>query len=206
MLSKLYEEGFLNYQALLLKNYKALEMDEIELIVILKILDIYKSTKKIRVTRLVSETKLKKIEIESALDSLMTKKLYSLDLNENENGVYEEKFNLQPLFSKIEDLFKSEEILKVEEGLKGVVTTIEREFNRTITPMEYNVLEDFVKKDGFTIDEINKAIKSAVMQQKVSLSFIERLLIKDRENALGPKAEPIDPEKKKALDKAFNMF
>lgn len=60
MLSRLYEEGFLNYQAFILKYYKTLELTELEAVVLIKMLDLCKSTKKLKSSKLASEMKMKK--------------------------------------------------------------------------------------------------------------------------------------------------
>ncbi len=205
MLLKLYEDGFLNYQALLFKYYQSLEMSEIELVVMNSILDIYKSSKKIRINKIVNATKLARNDVENALNNLMIKKLYAVIFVENENGISEERYSLEPFFNKLEDCFKSEAVLKVEEQLKEVITIFERESNRTISPMEYSIFEDFINKDGFSIEDIKNAIKIAVKQNKISLSFIEKQLLRKKENLLNGE-RPLDDRQKKDLAEAFKLI
>lgn len=203
MLLKLYEDGFLNYHALLMKFYKQLEMTEEELVVMLKVLDLYKINKKVRNSKVAAELGMKKQDVESIINNLMIKKIYAIIIETNENGLTEEKVSLESLFNKIEDCYKSETILKVENDLKELVSSFEREFNRTLTPYEYNIIEEFVTKDGFTIPEIKSALKKAVMQQKITLSFIEQLLLKSRRSMLGDDNNKLDASTKKNLDKAM---
>lgn len=203
MLLKLYEDGFLNYHALLMKFYKQLEMTEEELVVMLKVLDLYKINKKVRNSKVAAELGMKKQDVESIINNLMIKKIYAIIIETNENGLTEEKVFLESLFNKIEDCYKSETILKVENDLKELVSSFEREFNRTLTPYEYNIIEEFVTKDGFTIPEIKSALKKAVMQQKITLSFIEQLLLKSRRSMLGDDNNKLDASTKKNLDKAM---
>lgn len=206
MLLKLYEEGFLDYHALLLKFYKDLELTEVELVVLLKILELYKTTKKIRTAKLVSATNLSKIEVEKILNNLMIKKIYSLGMIENENGVIEEQFSLEPLFKKLEDCFKNQAVLKIEGELKSVIATYEREINRPITSTEYSIIEDFIKKDSFQISELKNAIKEAVKQNKISLSFIEKVLINNRKKLMGDSKSTLDDKTSSDLDKAFQLI
>lgn len=205
MLSRLYEEGFLNYQAFILKYYKTLELTELEAVVLIKMLDLCKSTKKLKSSKLASEMKMKKAEVEQVLNNLMIKKIYTIDFTQNENGVMDEKISFESLFNKLDDCLKTEAVLRVEDELKELISIFEREFNRALTPAEYAVIEDFYKVNGFQIDEIKQALKKAVMQNKISLSFVERMLIQTRENKLKPKKQ-MDPSKKQALDKAFDLI
>lgn len=204
MLLKLYEDGFVNYHALLTKFYKQLDMTELELVVMLKVLDLYRINKKVRNSKVASELGMKKQDVEVIINNLMIKKIYSITIETNENGLTEEKVSLESLFNKVEDCYKSETLLKVESDLKELIASFEREFNRTLTPYEYNIIEEFVTKDGFTIPEIKSALKKAVMQQKITLSYIEQLLLKSRRKTLGDVEEnSLDASTKKNLDKAM---
>ena len=113
----------------------------------------------------------------------------------NEKNINEIRMNIDSLFLRLADVFKSVELLKIEEGLKGLVSMLEQELLRPITPNEYAVVEDFITKDHFQIPEIEDAIKSAVKQGRMTLSNVEKILINNRKKALSD-----TPEEKSSVD------
>lgn len=205
MLEELYEQGYLNYQALILNNYKRFEINEVDAIILIKILDLYKTTKKIRVNKLSQETGIPKKTIEDSLNNLITKNLYGINLVLNDNGLSEEKISLDPLFDKLEGIFKGEEIVKVEEGLKKIVSLYEGEIQRPVTPQEYAVLEDFIIKDGFSTEDVEKAIKAIVKMGRVNLSTLEHELFAAKRESLSPK-KSVNPDTANALKKIKNLL
>lgn len=205
MLEELYEQGYLNYQALILNNYKKIEINEVDAIILIKILDLYKTTKKIRVNKLSQETGISKKTIEDSLNNLITKNLYGINLVLNDNGLSEEKISLDPLFDKLEGIFKGEEIVKVEEGLKKIVALYEGEIQRPVTPQEYAVLEDFIIKDGFSTEDVEKAIKAIVKMGRVNLSTLEHELFSAKRESLSPKKN-VNPDTANALKKIKNLL
>lgn len=204
VLEKLYEEGYLNYQNLLLNKYKMLEISERDVIVLIKVMDLYKSNKKIRVSKLSQETGISKKEIEESLDNLLTKNIYGLEVALNDSGLNEERYSLTPLFDKLELLFIKETSLEIDEALKNIVKIYEHEILRPVTPQEYVVIEGFIKNDGFSPKEVLESIKEAVKVGKVNLGFIEKNLIKNKEKNLG--SQPLDEEKAKKLNKIMDLL
>lgn len=205
MLEKLYEQGYLNYHILILNNYKKLEIQEADAIVLIKMLDIYKTNKKIRVNKLTQETGMSKKQVEECLNNLITKNIYGIDVVVNDAGLNDERVSFVSLFDKLESLFKEESVLKVENNLKSIIESYEQEIKRPVSPQEYMIFEDFLIKDGFTILEIEQALKEAVKINRITLSQIEKNIISNRKKSITG-SPVIDANKKKALDKIFDLL
>lgn len=205
MLEKLYEQGYLNYQTLILNNYKKLEINEVDAIVLIKILDLCKTNKKLRISKLTQETNMTKKQVEESLNNLIVRNIYGIDVVVNDAGLNDERVSLTPLFDKLEAFFKEESVIKMQDGIKQVIGVYENEINRPITPQEYSIFEDFIIKDGFSVNDILESIKQAVKMNRLTLSQIEKDLISKRKAFLTP-SEPLEKEKKKVLDEIFNML
>lgn len=188
MLKKLYEEGFLDYKSLLINKYNNLGITEVDLIILIKMLDLYKINKKVRTSKIASETGFSKSRVEESLDNLVTKGLYNLDFVENDRGMNDEVINFDPLFDKLELIFSSISDIEVEDSLKDVISSYESEVFRPITPQEYNTFLDWLKNDHFKDTEIIWAIKKASDSKRVNLNYIEKLIIGSKESSLRGKS------------------
>lgn len=203
MLKKLYEEGFLDYKSLLISKYKELDITEVDLVILIKVLELYKINKKVRTSKIASETNFSRVRVEESLDNLITKGLYNLDIVENDKGISDEVINLEPLFDKLELIFTSISDIEIEDGLKEVIKTYENEVFRPITPQEYNVFSDWLKIDKFSDTEIIYAIKKASDSKRINLNYIEKLIISAKESSLRSK---VDEDRAAKLNKIKEMM
>lgn len=206
MIEKLYEQGYLNYQSLVLSNYKKLGINEIEAVILIKMLDLYKTNKKIRVNKLTQETGIPKRVVEECLNNLITNNIYGVDVVVNDQGLNEERVSFSCFFLKIETLFKENEVIESENELKTIIEMYEGEMNRPMTPQEYILFEDLLIKDGFLVTDIKQAILEAVKMNRLSINQIEKILITNRKNNFQTNRPVIDENKKKVLDKLFSKL
>lgn len=107
-----------------------------------------------------------------SFNSLLSKKVIQLDTIKNENGKREEFVNLEFLYCTIDELFKEE--TKKEEK-EDIFTIFEREMGRTISPMEYEIINAWLEK-GFTEELILGALKEATYNGVNNLRYIDKVL------------------------------
>ncbi len=202
MLKKLFEDGYLDLAKLVLDKYTSLNLQAVDAVVLIKMLNLYKQGKKIRLSTIVKETQLPRATVENSLINLQNNNIYKNDLISNENGILEEKVNLDSFFSLVESLYKEESRLASLGSLSDTVSMYESEKGTPVTPQELSILEGFINNDGFTVQDINKAIIEAVKVNKVTLKFIEGVLFKSRSKSLSGEQK----EKSSSLNKLYNMF
>ncbi|WP_314760642.1 DnaD domain protein [uncultured Abiotrophia sp.] len=58
-----------------------------------------------------------------------------------------------------------------------LIPLIEGEFGRSLSALEYETLNGWLKQDGYAPDLIRLAVKEAVLRQALSLKYIDRILI-----------------------------
>lgn len=204
MIEKLYEEGLLDYNKLIIQNYKALELNEVDAIVLIKILDLYKKNKNIRTSKIISTTGISKKDVENSLARLIEKNIYEIYI-EYKNGIGDESISLDPLFKKIADIFSDEPNDEDESEIKLTIKLIEGELKRPLTPIEFNVISEWFSLDGYNFENIKKAVVESVKANRVTFKNIEKELLAEKKSKLTP-SKKINSKTADALNKIYNMM
>ncbi len=119
-------------------------------------------------------------EVSQILQRLMQKGYLKIDQASDSNGVLFEQFSLLPLWSavlecEIGDRNKTVEVKeKEEEG--QIFHVFEQEFGRLLSPMECETIAMWIDQDHHGIEIIKAALKEAVIAQKLSMRYIDRIL------------------------------
>ncbi len=116
--------------------------------------------------------KLTENEILISFNTLLNKKLICIDTLKDGNGKRVEVVNLEPLYKEIDSIFQ-EKLKEVEE--KDIYTVFEKEFGRTISSMEYEIIHAWLEK-GFSEELILGALKEAVYNGVNNLRYIDKIL------------------------------
>lgn len=124
------------------------------------------------VEMVVKVLKLTENEVLTSFNTLLTKKLIRLDTLKDGNGKRVEVVNLDLLYQEIDSLFAEE---KKEEEKTDVYTFFEKEFGRTISSMEYEIIHAWLEK-GFSEELILGALKEAVYNGVNNLRYIDKIL------------------------------
>ena len=105
----------------------------------------------------------------------LTKKgLVSIIPKTNENGIKEEVINMSPFFDKV-TLRVIEELNNNEDNSDNVYSIIEKEFNRKLSSMECEMVDDW-KKNNYSNELIKEAVREAVLNGVSSLRYIDKIL------------------------------
>lgn len=101
--------------------------------------------------------------LDSILSSLIKKKLVSNQLG-----------SIQ--LNKIEELLLKERIEEAQETKENMLEIFEKEFGRTLSPMEMNTLREWKENYGYEEEHIVMALKEAVKGQVLSFRYMEGIL------------------------------
>src|SRR5690606_457378 len=97
-----------------------------------------------------------------------------------DNEVMTEFISLQPLWERLLDCVYREQHVDQEhtqKALEGEVFQLfEQEFGRFLSPMEIETISMWMDQDGHTPAVIRMALKEAVISQKISLRYVDRIL------------------------------
>jgi len=158
---------------IIFNNYKRLNITEEELMVLIFIIDL---GNKINYNPdiFVNELNMEKFKIMEILNSLYEKKIINIIVEKNQNNKTEEFISLDLLYTKILNLFKESEEEKTIENT-DIFSIFEKEFGRTISPMEYEIIKGWIN-DKFPYEIIIEALKEATYNNVTSLSYIDKIL------------------------------
>jgi DNA replication protein len=100
------------------------------------------------------------------------------------SGIQYERYDLEGIFTKL-SLYLHDEMRKQvllnkktepKEG-KDIYSIIEREFARPLTPMELEMVTNWLDKDRYKDELILAALKEAVFAGKVHFNYLDRILL-----------------------------
>ena len=108
------------------------------------------------------------------MSNLSDKGYISVSAKKNDKGIIEEVINLDSLYEKI-TLKMIEELNVREESKDNIHEIIELEFNRKLTPLEHELIDDW-DKNNFDKTVIKEAVKEASINGVNNLRYIDKIL------------------------------
>ena len=159
---------------IIFNNYKRLNITEEELIVLIFIIDLGNKIV-YNPDIFVIELNIEKYKVMEILNNLSEKKIITISVEKNSsNNKREEYISLELLYSKILNLFKETKTKSIDTS--DIFSVFEKEFGRTLSPMEYEIIKGWINDEKFSYEIIVEALKEATYNNVNSLSYIERIL------------------------------
>ncbi len=152
---------------ILLKNYRKLNITDSELIVLVYLIntDISFNPKQIA-----KDLNFDLSEIMNVITSLTEKGILKIDIINKK--VREEVINLEELYKKLGFIVVNDEI---KENSNNIFDIFEKEFGRTLSPIDYEIITDWQK--NYNDEIILLALKEAVFNGVNNLRYIDKILI-----------------------------
>lgn len=183
----LLKEGDIKIPKFFFMNYKKLQINEKELVLLIYLLN----NSEFNPSKMSEELGFKLNEILKLVDSLSKKDLIKLDVV-TKNGIKEECFNTDELYNKLALLLINE--TNDKEKPATIYDEFEKEFGRTLSPMEYEIIGAWLES-GILEETIRKALKEAIYNGVTNLRYIDKIIFDWKKK--GPKEEK--KEKKEEL-------
>ena len=152
---------------ILFKNYRKLNITDSELIVLIYLMnsDVSFNPKKIS-----KDLNFELNEIMNIINSLTEKGILKIDIIDKK--VREEVINLEELYKKLSFIIINGEI---KEKSNNIFDVFEKEFGRTLSPMDYEIISEWQK--NYNDEIILLALKEAVFNGVNNLRYIDKILI-----------------------------
>ncbi|AQP97919.1 MULTISPECIES: DNA replication protein DnaD [Bacillus] len=181
------ELGISSIPNLLLTHYRQLELNETELILLLKIkMHLEKGSYFPTPFELQSGMSISAEECTSCLRMFIQKGFLFIEECEDHNGIKFEKYSLQPLWAKLYDYMQHSQNetqeRTSEKEQKSLYTIFEEEFGRPLSPLECETLAIWQDQDQHDAILIKHALKEAVLSGKLSFRYIDRILFEWKKN------------------------
>ena len=112
-------------------------------------------------------------ELLDAISVLKGKKLLSIEMKKNDFGVLEELINISSFYDIVFSKMLNES--KNDIDRKDIYEEFEREFGRTLSPMEYEIISGWIES-GISNDLILAALKETVFNGVNNLRYVDKIL------------------------------
>lgn len=143
------------------------------------------------------------------ISKLTDKKLIEVDVVKNDKGLMEEVVLLDGFYRKLSLIMVENNNEKNEEYQSNIFEIIEKEFGRTLSPIEYEIIKAWIDND-MSEELIREAIKEATFSGVSNLRYIDKILYewgkigiktaKDVENHRKKRAQRKDEETDSNID------
>ena len=160
----LKEQPFL-IPSILLKNYRKLDITDSELIVLIYLINLNNSFNPKQISK---DLNFELTELMEIINSLMEKGIIKIEVLNKK--IREEIINLDELYNKLSFIVMNEE----EESNNNLFSIFEREFGRTLSPLDYEIITDWQK--DFTEELILLALKEAVFNGVTNWRYIDKII------------------------------
>ena len=150
---------------ILFKNNKKLNITDSELIILIYLIN---SNNTFNPKQIAKELNFKLNEIMDLIESLTEKNIIKIDIVDK--TVREEIINLDELYNKLAFII----IDGKEKKSNNLFDVFEKEFGRTLSPMDYEIISEWQK--DFDDKLITLALKEAVFNNVTNLRYIDKII------------------------------
>ncbi|WP_437271650.1 DnaD domain-containing protein [Staphylococcus succinus] len=171
----------------LLDHYNELGLNETELVILIKLIHASEmSDKQPSIESLQQGTSLNSREITSIIQGLIQHDLLELNVNKDEEGKFTEYMNLDKFYDRLSEIMQQIHVKQDEHETELEFNTlfqkIEQAFGRPLSPYEIETLNQWLDVDKHDLAVIQAALDEAESQNKMSLKYIDRILLNWKKN------------------------
>lgn len=174
------EKEFINVERMLILNYKKLGLSDDEVIILLLTYALIKNgTEFINPTDLALFSNFSVTKVDVIFSTLSSKGWIKTEINDK--GIV--KSNVNQLIDKLYQLLlndykKEEKNKKSENDNKEIYALFENFFARPLSPLEYDIINDWIKKD-YTFQQIQAAVEISKLNANHSIRYIDTILFEE---------------------------
>lgn len=213
IIKQMVKDEIIDFNKLLLQNYKKIGLTEIEAFVLIELHNQRKTGKTvISPSKLVKKLTISEEKLFSILDGLVIKQYLSIHLVKDKDKKETEDFSLDNTIFKLIEVYKtgiknsiihSDNLYETIE--EEIVDILEKQFQRQLKPLEIELIQKWINEDNYSVEIIKRSILDAVKANKTSLSYVDGVLLKRSKNKTKSK-KVYKPEKSEALKAFFDSW
>lgn len=177
-LENIIKERDIIISSILFKNYKKLNITDTEFIVLIYLMN----DKEFNPKKISEDLNLKMPEVLTIIDSLNGKDVIKVELRKI-NNIREEFITFDNLYNKLTCLMVN---TAEEEKSNNIFDIFESEFGRTLSPMEYQIINGWLD-DKMDEEVVIMALKEATYNGVSNLRYIDKILYEWRNKGLNTK-------------------
>ena len=200
-LIEIFKNGNIVLPLYLLKNYKKLKLELNEFVFLMYLYDLGNKSL-FNPNKFCDDLNLELMEVMNLVGELTDKGFIKVEVVKNEKGIMEELIILDGFFDKLtlialDDVNKED---KVDVENSTIFELIEKEFGRTLSSMEYEIIKAWLEQ-GFSEDLIKEVLKEAVFSGVSNLRYMDTILYEWSKNGIKTAADVEKNRKKKNVQK-----
>lgn len=142
-------------------------------------------------------------ELLNALSTLKDKNILLILMEKNDSGVLEEKVDISLFYEIIFSKILNNETKENNE--KDLYDNFEKEFGRTLSPMEYEIINSW-KEQKISNELILSALKEAVFNGVNNLRYIDKILYEWNKKGIKKPTDIIEKQKAKEEEKTPETY
>ncbi len=170
MIKELVKIEAVDINQLLLSNYRKMNIDEIELVILMHLFVSYvKGKQTLKFQALAQKMSIGINECTVKMQNLINKGFVEINIDYDKNGKAVESFDLSPTCERLESFY-------IEHNDKNnYIIILEKEMGTTLSPIDLAMALEFEK---YPNDVVVDAIKKAKQQGKLTCSYVSAILNK----------------------------
>ena len=174
MLAKLYEADCFNYAKFIIDNQKKLGLNSDEAIILINILDGYKTSKFLSRDVILAKTGLTKAKVDKSLNSLLERSYFQFYVSNKDDGITE-TISLDGFFIKA-SLILENKFVNFEDELSRVNDYLNNIFNRLLTASEMDIVQSLVLDDRKMLSDFENAYEKVKYKKVVTFKMLVQAL------------------------------
>ncbi|MBU8879064.1 DnaD domain-containing protein [Bacillus sp. FJAT-29790] len=186
---KWLQEGNITIPGVLLTQYKEMNLNEHELLLLLHVISFIENGNEFPTpVELSSRMTISVSECSENLRKLIQKGFIEIKDNYSDEGIRYEKYDIEPLWEKLIDhfLFRNKQELAIinQKNETDLYTCFEQEFGRPLSPFECETLAMWMDDDNHDPHIIKAALRESVISGKLNFRYIDRILFEWKKNGI----------------------
>ena len=171
MLKELLNARSINIYLVLLKEYRRLGLDEVELVILMNLfLDNENGIYVLKFKKLTQRMSISVNECEEKMQGLMNKGFVEIRVEYDKQNRATEYFDLNPTLKMLEKLYSLE---AEDEKNQKIISMIEHQLGSALSPNDINVVLSW---KSYSYEEIMEAYSKALANGVVSVNYINSIL------------------------------
>ena len=183
------QEGNITVPALLFSEYRNLNLNEYELVLILNIVTFLEKGHEFPTPdELSARMTISISDCNEMLRRLIQKNFIEIQDKYSDEGIRFEKYTVDPLWERLVEQFIKNNRKSIEISSKAeetdLYTCFEKEFGRPLSPFECESLAMWMDDDHHDPVIIKASLREAVMSGKMNFRYIDRILFEWKKNGI----------------------
>lgn len=186
---ELLSGAFVSIPALLLERYSDLDLQADELVILLQLLAAAqgRGTTELSAQELGSLCKMTLQEVMQRMDTLVRREFLGIGERWNEEGTKSLYYDLSPLWQQLRG--KEVHSPNGRAWSRNPITLFEEEFGRPLSGLECEQIRQWLEHDGHPDWMLLEALREAVLANKYSFKYIDRILFDWQRNRIRSRQE-----------------